>query len=488
MGKKTLFIAGLILTVFTVLEFYRYQAAALFFAQRASLFGELPLSGINVAIENINLQTPLYYYLIALLYFFLKSEIGISLVFAFSNYLYLLLIFLTAKTLFHAKAALLAFFFAAFAFNTVNYGRYFWEPHLIPLLIAASFYFLVKANLRHLKIYYLLAYISFGFSLMYLSSWLFLPALLFLTVKAARSRFKPLFHLLVTFFVAYLPVIFYEFQTGYSLAGIPALISGRTPFFSFDVRSIISSTANHAFLFLASFLGNDFSPIFLLAVAVGSVYFSGTQNRKKIAGLYLVIFSGLALSGLYQGIPAKHRLNSLFPFFCLTAGYLTWTFFKTKLKTYQSWTARLAMLSFIFVFLQYNSLKLAKLYFTKNAESLDKAEKISDYILSSAQSEDFTLATVLAGEMKMVYNVNYYFLLEKETGRKLVKLNDTGNWTGFETDPRKRWLYLICREIKNRQEAQKVCLDYYRTRFGAGEPDGYFQAEDTGVFKILQAD
>ena len=132
MSRKSLWLLTLLILTGTFLRLFKFdhtlllesdQAMAFLLANRIINFGHILLVGPNTSFYGVNILPPTYYYIVTLIYFFWRSELGVSLAFTFIGIMSIPLIFLLAKEMaLSAKTALIAAFFYTFSFTLITSG------------------------------------------------------------------------------------------------------------------------------------------------------------------------------------------------------------------------------------------------------------------------------------------------------------------------------------------------------------------------------
>lgn len=311
-----------------------------------------PLVGMQAKQNSGFFIGPLYYYLVAIAYFFTKLDptasgifAGITSVFTFFVFYWLI------KKLFSAKVALIAVFIHTFSFYFINSDRTQWPVNLIAPVSLIIFYALYKVINGKVKYLFLLA-TALGFSL--------------------HLNFTSIFFPLIVFFA--LPLFPKTKQTlKYGLISIPLFLVWLVPNFLAELRSQNVATRNMTAYLETYYHGLHLRRVFQLAkdafiefdgVLVGRAealtaikplkyillpifllaYFFTKQRRKRfifcyLAGLWFLV-PWLVFS-VYSGEISNYYFSLTRPIVIIVLAYLTWRLFQLK-----GWLIKIALIGF----------------------------------------------------------------------------------------------------------------------------------------------
>jgi len=488
MKKKALFLLTLTIAFGAFLRLYKFestlrldadQAMAFLLADRILNYGHRLLVGPGTSLTDVNILPPTYYYLITGLYYLLRSELSVSLVFAVAGIASIYLIFWLGKLLFDVKTGLIAAYLYALSATMIAYSRNIWEPHLVPFFIITSLLFLILAHRKKGKL--LLPFVSIVFlagSFMYISSLLILPTFIVLTIYILRLVYRNLTRAILTtatmylivFGLLYLPILSYETSRGFPSVNIildmvrevnPQLptfvatyINSVSTHFTYLVRSILLSDLNYTLiLFFSPFL----IPLFpLLKTSI-------VRNRG-LNMFVLILASGLFITGLYQKKVETHRMASLYPILFVVMAYVVkWSVSARKAFSVTFLASSLVLFYTIIYSLQ-NYYSATALLYHRGPSRFDIPFITARYILESAGKDTFTIYTITPIEKNNYYSVAYIYAVEKITGTPYTTLNKQGNWITPDLNDNVRWVYLICQNF-TMTSVKIICQEEFeRTR------------------------
>src|SRR3990167_3130924 len=330
MSRKSLWLLTLLILTGTFLRLFKFdhtlllesdQAMAFLLANRIINFGHILLVGPNTSFYGVNILPPTYYYIVTLIYFFWRNEIGVTLIFTLFGIASIPLIYLLAKEMaFSTKTALVAAFFYTFSFTLIKYSRNIWEPHLVPFFVILSYLFAFRAaRFKKFKLF-ILSSIFFLISLMYVSSFLILPAYLVMVfwllkkdrINLRSNVFKFSFIFTFLLFLIYLSNLIFEINNKWpSIKYITEFPVTKTSQYSTNLWNQFSAFIYSLFpwpnyLFLTIL----FSSLILSLVNI-------IQNNRKIIILILPVIFAMLLIGFYAKDAYPHRFAAIYPLFIL---------------------------------------------------------------------------------------------------------------------------------------------------------------------------
>lgn len=498
MTKKTVFLLYLIVVIGLFLRLYKFnqtlnldtdQGAAFLLAERIVNHGHLLLVGPLTSIWQANLLPPNYYYLIALLYFFLRNEVLISLSFTFAGVMSIVVIFFLSKMLLRTKTALLAAFLYSVSETMIYYSRNIWEPYLVPLFVMMAYLSLLFFGNKRKIIYLVLSIILFFSSFFYISPVLILPVYFLYLLKIYRQTFAenkiwPVKIISLFLFVGllyYLPNIFHE-----SLKNFPTLnylwevMTGRTDYVKFDVSQFLTSINKHWYLFLTSvfiYLNKSIyiavsASLFFMTLLV---YVKDKKSRPKLNFIALNLM-GIIFTGIYSQKAEVYRLSALYPFFFILFAFLIRSFLvKTK-----GW---LIVPLFIY-FIVANLLSLSEISTLNGMNKFEIPFKTAKLILEQAENASFTIFTKTPDEKSNHHSTTYWYALEKISAQKFTDLNESGNWINQDLVRGKNWIFLICKNFPNTLELEINCWREFIEKERLSSPRTSFKIDNLVIFKI----
>jgi len=506
MSKKLTFFLFTIVVLGTLLRIYKLdrtlsfdtdQAAAYLIADRILSGKNLLLVGPLTTIWQVNLLPPTYYYLITLLKFFLQDELLITAFFTVTGILTVVLAFITGREISGKKAGLLSAYLTAVSVTMIQYSRNIWELHLIPFLILLSLYFIQKANRQGNVKYLWLSILTFCISLMYVSSFLLIPAMLFLWTAAYKKiKLQPGFRsfrkILIPFIFLlaafYLPVLFFETFNGFpSVAYIINILTGQTGYVSTNLPSAFQNLIEHSWLFLYSLFpylnGILILPLLLIFLIPQSFRKNRSSGYLTSKVLTVLILASLLLTSLYSGKAEVYRMASLYPFFFLIAGSSLNRYLIMKNNLQLKTVTYSLVLIFLSAFTIFN-LKNYRFHLLQgNQLAYKPLFNAAKFILNDAGNASFTLYVITPFEKQNHHATPYYLALEKLTGEKLINLNQKGNWIDQNLQ-KKNWIYLICREYADMSTADRDCQEYFTRTYNLSQAVMKVKLDQEILYKI----
>lgn len=491
----------LIIVLAASLRLYRFehtisletdQAAAYLLADRIINDGHLLLVGPLTSIWQINLLPPTYYYLIALLYFFLGNELAVTAIFAAGGILTVYLIYLLAEGFWGKRAALLTAYFCSVSLTMIQYSRNIWEVHLVPLFVILALYLIQKAIKRSSFKLLLLSLPVFFFSLMYVSSILILPVMLFLWTKAYlairggrwQSAFLQIIRLTLSFgFLFYLPVIIFEATHGFpSLQYLFDLSGGRTPYIGLSSGNFIQPVISHMQLLSDSLFNFHLPVILMLPIWLSALFLSIKKSGRQVFDsriLSWMITAALLSTVIWRAEPQVYRLSSLYPVIFLIWGFLSNRFTQPA----SPFHFKIFSISLIVIYTVSNLSSFSTIIKTADMSAFTSPFKTAGHILKQAENKDFSVFVITPFEKFNHHATSYWWALEKLAGRKLAALNDRGNWIDQNLQ-RTPWIFLICKDYEAETEASSDCLTYFLKEYRLPPPEVSIPVGEDFIYKI----
>jgi 4-amino-4-deoxy-L-arabinose transferase-like glycosyltransferase len=250
-----------------------------------------PLVGM-VAKENSSIYIgPVYYYMIAVLYWIFNLNPIASAVFAGLTSIFTFwVIFYVARKMFSAEVALIAVFINTFFLPSIFFDRVQWPVNLIPSVSLLIFYVLYKITLGDVKKIILLALlVGFSFSVHFTS--IFFPVMIVLSLPffpKNKQTFKYLALALPLFLIWLIPNVAYQIQQGSS--GSSFISYFRNYYHGFHLTRVIQLTGDALIQFNAYAFLDKLAPLkFILLPAFFLVYLYRSIKREKLIFCYLVL-------------------------------------------------------------------------------------------------------------------------------------------------------------------------------------------------------
>lgn len=409
--------------------------------------------------EKVNINPPLYYYLITFLYLILQSDLGVSLFFALIGILSVFLIYLLGKEIDSPKTGLLSALFYASSFMMITYDRNIWEPYRLPFLIISSLLTLFLSQKKQSLIYLMLSAFFYVLSFLYITTLILLPAYLFyflLYIKKIGQKLDIIlgfsFILLLILFL-YIPVLFYETQ--HQFQTLNYIRNNHSFFFKWNPVNALNSLLIHITLFFDSIYQSAnyydyFLFIFFILVLIYLLIFKKkpVHPTNKIVIIAIMFFSALAITVIYNSNKELYswRLAPLFPLYFLLFAYLI-SKFQRILR--QNIRIDITAIFFIFTFIAFKYLLDNYRHFSplhiKNINfRYENFFKVGEYILNNAKDDKFKIYAIAADNNDRGHVIPYYYSILKLSGKNITSFNESGNWANPTVNIDRGWLYLIC--------------------------------------------
>ena len=349
-----------------------------------------------------------------------------------------------------------------------------------------SLLFLFKAKNQTKLIFLHLSLFFFFLSFLYVSSLLLLPVYYFCFAyfyKSVKSSVRwPYIKTVLLFLIygglVYLPVIIFEHTRSYpSLNYLFQVLQGKTEYVSFQSPNYLTSVTTHIFLFINSiFINvNIFQSLIIFIIFIGLVSYITVKtknNRFNLFVLLMFFIIAFLLSGLYSQKPSDYRLASLYPVFFLLIGAVT----KAGNRT--------ILFLIIFIIIALNIKSTLDSIRNLNLQNYLHAYRVATEILIRSENQKFTIYTVKPFDFSNFHSTPYWWALEKLTGKRLITLNDRGNWINQDLDLNSSLIYLICSDTENKSSFQDKCLDYFASSYRLSDPVKYFSIDNATVYEF----
>ncbi|MEX0878037.1 MAG: glycosyltransferase family 39 protein [Candidatus Spechtbacterales bacterium] len=441
----------------------------------------LPLVGPWNAGFGTMVNSPFYYYLLALFLFIYDSYIYLNLINLLFFLASIIIYYLIAKKLFNKYVALISSL--AFVSVPVIYlqSMYIWQPHLMYPFYLLSFLFLIKAYQDRSNKFVHLGIVSIIIAgALHNSAYSFLPVFLVLSMwiiyknKPKLSQvFKPVITVVATFLVFYAPniILFYkqENKTQASFSGFlklnyawDQLLAVFKQFLSF--LSFSSIKIFHPLLFLYF--------LYLLFIII----YAFDKNKKTTKTLAVVIFIAVQpfLAFVLFGVKEFHihYFSVVFaPLYIFAVGLI---FSLDKIKLLKINKGLLRVIQFIFI--------AYVLFFSSSAFALfndvDKFERPNSYYINQATDkikdtaieikktnnyEDLNFFDIIVYKKGPygVRNYIFYLALEDKLNTDFIDISKSGLITDSQ---KKNYVFLVCINKKSAVFPTSDCKEHLRYR------------------------
>lgn len=462
MGKYYIFIILLISLVVRIPRF-DYPISDIFnwgdgtrdylVANHILTYHEFPLTGpYNYFFDLGILNSPLYFYLLALILLPFNHILTLSFVNIILQILTLTLIYHTGKRIFNQNVAAIGTIIYSLNPEIIKYSDFIWQPNLMLPTILLSIYFLTKPKISFLNL--IIAQVLFSLALTLHNtalSWL-LPffILTFLILKDMKKSLKYFFANLAVFSISliifYSPVIFFYLTN---------------PDFKISLINLLITKANY----LPKLITNleQFFQIFNLNITWGLVLIIliFAFLKHKILPLSLFILP-IALAPFLNKIRMHYLLLSV-PFFIFLSLNLADQMFK-KFKRFRIGLIILLILTFtanLQIFREFRkplyNFNLISDITDKIYEDLERIKNAKDF-----QNYDFFQVSALMDDKYIftypVIDTLLVVPLEKKLNSKLAKLSNTSPYSHIQTNS-KDYLIIPCIKIE-----PQTCQDEFKAR------------------------
>jgi len=354
MKNKKRIILFLILSAHIFFRFYQLGSKSPFswdqvdFAWKAKniiVNHEWPLVGVQAKVNSGIHVGPIYYYLVAIAYFFTKLDpiasgifAGITSIFTFFIFYWLI------KKLFSTEIALIAIFIHTFSLYVIKLDRTQWSVNLMAPVSLIIFYSLYQVINGKVKYFFLLATaLGFSFHLHFTS--IFFPLIILLSLPLFPRNKKTLKYGLLSiplFLIWLVPNFLAEIKS--QNAGTQNLISYfKVYYHGLHLRRVIQ-VAKDAFIEFEGILFGGVIKYFLLPVFV-LIYYASRPSRRRftfcyLAGLWFLV--PWLIFSVYSGEISNYYFSLTRPMVLIVLAYLAWRLFRLK-----SWLIRMAMITFV---------------------------------------------------------------------------------------------------------------------------------------------
>jgi len=247
--------------------------------------------------------------------------------------------YLTVKNLFNRKVAMITTALYSCSAFVVNYDRRFWNSTLVPLVAILIYWALVKLQ-KDRRYLILLAFLLGCLFHIHASLFLFIPIILYFTIKSIYSTFKKnqsqlisfLFlnlKSLIIFLIIYSPLLVYDFVHNFDNLKTPLRMlmqtqgsSGGLPFIQH--WQVFRQTISH---FWISNLNHPFHQNIIAYLSILTILIFLFKIKKfHETILAIIVFVYLLMFFLFPGAVLEYYYLGFFPFFSLIIALFLNTF------------------------------------------------------------------------------------------------------------------------------------------------------------------
>jgi hypothetical protein len=306
-----------IFSVFLFLRFYQIDSKTIFLtdqvdnawaAKKIIVDHNFPLTGPSNKLGSGLYVGPLYYYFVAVFYYFTNLDpIASGLIAGFTSIIGFITLFYVTKKLFSFNVALIAILINTVAFSGIQFDRTQWEVNFIPIVSLLAFYFLYRILSGNEKsILWLSIILALSFHV-HITVAVFLPIITLISLPFFPKNKKTLRYVLLSipiFLIFLAPIIITNLQSNNFFAANAGKYAQST-FHGIHLRRIFQLNGGAFFqletfltLNILRFLRIALLPIFFI------VYLRDTLTKRKFTMIALVtlwfIVPWIVLSG-YSG-------------------------------------------------------------------------------------------------------------------------------------------------------------------------------------------
>lgn len=457
--------------------FWSDTASDLYIAKSIVGHGTRPLVGPLLGVENFH-SAPTYYYLLAILYFFLRTPDAIVYFFILFNLIGIYFLWRSAKLVADDLTALILILITGISSTLEDQSRIIWQPHPLFPLMAVSLFLLFKSRIK-LKINYLVGSLLFyGIALsVYPSPILLFPYYLKISYdffknnnNKATSLLKSFLLVFVTAFPFQLPLVVYEMNNR-----LPTLSSAfwlSLP----SLKSLYDGLLTYIYqLYLLFFpwdeigAGPDKSLILIFLIGTGIITIilpkivqQDRSNHSKFKLIYQPLW---LLSGLFFLIVTNldtlvHRLFAFLPLI-----YLFMAVVARNLLSNKSIIIRYLTVAAVSYYLIINAVLIIRNYTSIPSNQINIVQSEAVKIIGIIPREDLNpeSLTVLAIAPNYVlpnYSIfpvlyyldeyQHYYLPVIATGNDIDRINLSVAKT--------KYIVLLCRKAASYQEVNSFCI------------------------------
>lgn len=237
---------------------------------------------------------------------------------------------------YNKTSGLMAALFLAVSYETVLYGRWIWNPNIVPFFMALSLFALAKVGQKQEKYLILFSFALGSITQLHVGGFIFIPVyflLIPLLLKVVKNK-RIWIYSIVAALLPWLPTIYYEFAHNFEMVrGIIDMLSRKS-----DITLWQHFTAGFnylAFMYDSTLKLPPVSKAIFLYSGIFALLFQ-LNNWKKTANLlfplYLLLsllFSFLIFS-FYPGILYIHLSEHLFVIYSILTVFILDVLFKHK--------------------------------------------------------------------------------------------------------------------------------------------------------------
>lgn len=392
--------------------------------------------------KGILKNTPVYYWLISLLWFLTGSEYGLIFLFSFLGILTVFFSYLFSKEFTSGLSSLILPLFMAFSSKFIYFSRWVWQPNLLPLFQIISMLFLLKGLKRNYKdLFFSLqfAFLAFFIHLSYLPILLVTIIIIFYFLFSEKKYKFLLNFILLTF----LNLILYLY-----LSRAPILGSGflsRSLFIdsSYSSRFIANFFTNINELFLALIPNgiNSFLSCLLFLILLVLLFFVKDKKSEIRTVLLVMFFSFFFLSFYFKELYFYY----LIPYYLLIFMAVSYLL---SLIRYKFISILLGLLILILI-----SSENSYLLSTRKISEMDVNKSLASAIYKDSENLENVLIVVCLNKESYCRNgdsftSSIWFFLEEISDKKLgyiANIRNGNNYVPYSTSKKNLETFYVCK-------------------------------------------
>lgn len=369
-----------------------------------------PLVGPPTSIGNLYLG-PAYFYLVApFLGLFNFEPLGPAVFIALLSILTVLLLYLITDQFFSSKAGGLVAA-ASFAFSplAVTFGRWPWNPNVMPFFASLLIYSIWQVLEKKRLVWW--PAVGLSLALVLQSHYLGLAGgfILFLALLIKKPKLKQkkyLFSAMAIFLLLMSPLLIFDLRHNFlNTKGFISIVQERGSG-GFSLFDPISRSRDRLRQVFGEFTGFGERSLInnLLLVFLAITWFIWEKKKKRwwLAGLWLL--GGVLFLGLYQGPFYQHYLEFIFPAVSLVLGGIVAFLWR---KQAGKWLTMGLVLSLLAVFVNKDFRIISK----QNIPGVETTKEIVKFINQKSGNQDFNFSLLATNNYDSAYR--YFFELWK---------------------------------------------------------------------------
>jgi 4-amino-4-deoxy-L-arabinose transferase-like glycosyltransferase len=260
-------------------------------AQKIIVHHQFPLVGMVAKGNSGIFIGPLYYYLIAIVYWITSlNPIASGIFAALTSIFTFWVIFYVTKKLFSIETAIIAVFINTFVLPAIIFDRVQWPVNFIPAISLLIFYLLYKITQGDVKKIIILA-IMIGISFSIHFTAIFFPIIIFLTLPFFPRTKETLKYILISipiFLIFLIPNILYQLQQKSSNSNFSSYL--QTYYHGFHLTRVWQLLGDAIIQFNAYSFWDKLTPLKFIALPVFIFfYLYKSTSKKTLVFCYLIM-------------------------------------------------------------------------------------------------------------------------------------------------------------------------------------------------------